>query len=82
MADIKPGDVVVDPMCGGGSIGIEVCKVVFACVYLYIFTHYCVHQINDLCSRVSHSWCIKGLLYIYVFVAGISTTSAYNHGVV
>ena len=29
MADIQPGDVVVDPMCGGGSIGIEVCKVVF-----------------------------------------------------
>lgn len=37
MANIQPGDVVVDPMCGGGSIGIEVCKVVFACVYLYMF---------------------------------------------
>lgn len=24
MADIQCGDVVVDPMCGGGSIGIEV----------------------------------------------------------
>ena len=23
MADVKPGDVVVDPMCGGGSIPIE-----------------------------------------------------------
>ena len=25
MADIQSGDVVVDPLCGGGSIGIEVC---------------------------------------------------------
>ena len=24
LASIKPGDVVVDPMCGGGSITIEV----------------------------------------------------------
>ena len=24
MAAIKPGDVVVDPLCGGGSIPIEV----------------------------------------------------------
>ena len=24
LADIKPGDVVVDPMCGAGSITIEV----------------------------------------------------------
>lgn len=23
LADIKPGDIVVDPMCGGGSIPIE-----------------------------------------------------------
>ena len=31
MADVKPGDVVVDPMCGGGSIPIEGkggCKVI------------------------------------------------------
>lgn len=53
MADIKPGDVVVDPMCGGGSIGIEVCKVVFSlCVSVHVYN--CLHQINDLCSRVSH----------------------------
>lgn len=34
MAEIQPGDMVVDPMCGGGSIGIEVCKVVFICLYV------------------------------------------------
>ena len=33
MADIQPEDVIVDPMCGGGCIGIEVCKIVFVHVH-------------------------------------------------
>ena len=37
MADIRSGDVVVDPMCGGGSIGIEV-----RCVHLCVRVHVCV----------------------------------------
>ena len=53
MADIRSGDVVVDPMCGGGSIGIEVrcvhlcvcvCMCVCVCVSLYWYAHTHVHE--------------------------------------
>ena len=41
MADIQPGDVVVDPMCGGGSIGIEV--YVWLSLYVHhLSVHVCV----------------------------------------
>ena len=49
MADIQPGDVVVDPMCGGGSIGIEVCKVVCVCVCVCVF---CVYLHVSVCMHV------------------------------
>ena len=49
MADIRSGDVVVDPMCGGGSIGIEVrcvlcvfvCVCACVCVFVLVCTYTC-----------------------------------------
>ena len=37
MAHPKPGDVILDPMCGGGSISIEVCIILYIITMLYLF---------------------------------------------
>jgi hypothetical protein len=58
MADIQPGDVVVDPMCGGASIGIEVCNILPFCLRVSVHMYDCVHKINDLCTS-SHLHCVS-----------------------
>ena len=47
MADIQSGDVVVDPMCGGGSIGIEVCVL---CATVCVCVCVCVRAYEYKCA--------------------------------
>jgi hypothetical protein len=67
MADIQPGDVVVDPMCGGASIGIEVCNVLPFCLRVSVHMYDCMHKINDLCTS-------NHLVHLCEYAAVLCTT--------
>lgn len=57
MAQIVPGDIVVDPLCGGGSILIEVCMKSFLLEFIYFFSWSIIKclvvnywKVNNFCS--------------------------------